>query len=74
MSDALKSNTTLTQLNLWSEHQENNALLIFNQQFTLFHFHQTTENKIGERGTTSLSDVLKTNKTLKVLDLQSRQK
>ena len=34
----------------------------------------STDNKIGERGATSLSDALKSNKTLTKLDLECEQK
>ena len=73
-SDALKSNTTLTQLCLCCEDKRNNTQMasINNQLFSIFI--KTTDNKIGETGATSLSDVLKSNTTLTQLSLRSGRK
>ena len=73
MSDALKTNTTLTELNLSSEDKRNNANDI-HQQTTFFIIIKTTDNKIGERGAKSLSDALKTNTTLTRLYLIGEDK
>ena len=69
MSDALKSNTTLTQLNLESKHKRNNIQMtsINNPHFSTFI--KSTVNNIGDRGATSLSDALKSNTTLTKLNL-----
>ena len=70
LSDALKSNTTLTQLDLSREDKRNNTNGI-HQQSTLSILNKSTENRIGEAGATSLSDALKSNTTLTKLDLRS---
>ena len=44
------------------------------QQSTLFILIKSTDNEIGERGTTSLSEALKSNTTLTKLDLDSEYK
>ena len=73
MSDVLKSNTTLMQVGLCCEDKRNNANGI-HQQFTLSINIKSTDNKIGERGATSLSDALKSNSTLTELDLSRAHK
>ena len=69
LSDALKSNTTLTQLNLCREDKRNITQMtsISNQLFSIFT--KSTGNNIGVTGATSLSDALKSNTTLTKLDL-----
>ena len=67
LSDALKSNTTLTKLNLSGEKSNTQMAFINNSLF--FHSYQTTDNWIGYTGAASLSDALKTNTTLTELDL-----
>ena len=64
MSDALKSNTTLTKLNLRGEHEINNTQMTFNNDTLLFILIKSTGNWIGERGVASLTDALKSNTTL----------
>ena len=73
LSEALKSNTTLTQLNLSGEDKRRHTKDI-HQQFT-FSFHFTkTGNEIGDVGATSLSEALKSNTTLTELDLSCEDK
>ena len=73
MNDALKSNTTLTMLDLSCEHERNNTNDI-HQQSTLFpFFSKSTDNDIGETGRASLSDALQTNTTLTELILKCEQ-
>ena len=74
LSDALKSNTTLTKFNLRGKHKRNDTNGI-HQQFILFLFLiKPTDNKIGKRGTASLCDALKSNTTLTVLNLEGEDK
>ena len=70
LSDALKSNTTLTKLNLWREHKRDNTQMasINNPLFSILI--KSTGNNIGETGATSLSDALKSNTTLTKLNLR----
>ena len=74
LSDALKSNTTLTELNLRSGHKRNNTqmTLVNNPLFSISI--KSTVNNIGETGATSLSDALKSNTTLTELNLNSEHK
>ena len=74
MSDALKSNTTLAELNLGCEHRRNNTQMapINNPLFSTFM--KSTGNNIQGTGATSLSDALKSNTTLTTLDLRSEHK
>ena len=74
LSDALKSNTTLTKLNLWCKDKRNNTQMasINNQLF--FIIIKSTGNGIGDTGATSLSDALKSNKTLTQLSLWCKDK
>ena len=75
LSESLKSNTTLTQLNLSGKDQRKNTHKDIRQQITLFPFLFTsTDNDIGERGATSLSESLKSNTTLTELNLWSEDK
>ena len=74
MSDALKSNAPLTQLNLGCEHERNNTQMAsVNNQIFSIHI-KSTGNYIGDTGTTSLSDALKSNTTLMKLNLGSEDK
>ena len=68
MSYALKSNTTLIELDLSCEHQNTHTNGI-HQQSTLFVIINSTGNSIEETGATSLSYALKSNTTLTQLDL-----
>ena len=69
LSGALKSNTTLTKLNLWSENLNNMHTNGIHKQPTLHN--KLTDNRVGDTGATSLSDALKTNTTLTELNLLS---
>ena len=73
LSDALKSNTTLTKLNLFSQHKRNNTQMtpINNPLFSTL---KSTANNIGDTGATSLSDALRSNTTLTRLDLRCKCK
>ena len=74
LSEALKTNTTLTKLNLYGERKRNKHHEI-HQQFTLFSILvKSTGSSIGETGAKSLSDALKSNSTLMVLDLSCKEK
>ena len=74
LSDALKSNTTLTQINLECEDKRNNTQMASINN-PLFSIHiNSTGNGIGETGTTALSEVLKLNTTLTELYLSSEHK
>ena len=67
----MKTNTTLQELNLWSEQDERGqdgwiADIVNNK-------HQQAVNGIGAEGARALSDALKTNTTLTALDLSCEQ-
>ena len=68
LSDALKSNTTLTQLSLLCKDKRNNTQMASTNNALFFILIKSTDNKIGETGATSLSDALKSNTTLTQLD------
>ena len=74
MSEALKSNTTLTALYLDGEnkrkktHKRNPPTI-----HSAIHF-MPSENIFGDTGATSLSEALKSNTTLTKLDLKSEDK
>ena len=72
LSESLKSNTTLTRFNLSCEDIRKKTQKDIHKQFTLVLL--TTDNKIGERGATSLSESLKSNTTLTELDLNGEDK
>ena len=74
MSDALKSNTTLTKLDLSREHERSNSQIssINNQIFSILI--KSTDNRIGDTGATSLGDALKSNTTLTELYLSGEDK
>ena len=74
MSDALKSNTTLTKLYLDGENKRNNTQMasINNRFFSILI--KSTGNDIGDTGATSLSDVLKSNTSFTKLDLSCEDK
>ena len=75
LSEALKSNTTLTQLNLMGEKKRKKTHKRHPSTNQSFHFLFTsTDNKIGERGSTSLSEALKSNTTLTTLNLSGEDK
>ena len=71
MSDALKSNTTLANLYLWSEYKGHRWR---HQQITLFNLVKLTVSKIGDTGAKSLSEALKSNTTLTALYLYGKDK
>ena len=75
LSDPLKENTTLIQLNLSGEHKRNNTQIasINNPPFFLF-LSKTTDDDIRNRGATSLSDALKENTTLTQLNIHGEHK
>ena len=73
MGEALKSNTTLTELNLDSKTKERrHKTFINNSPFSVLFIQKA--NYIGETGATSLSEALKSNTTLKRLNLGSEDK
>ena len=69
LSEALKSNTALTELDLRCEDKRNDTQMasINNPLFSILV--KSTDNNIGERGAKSLSDALKSNTTLTKLYL-----
>ena len=71
LSEALKSNTTITQLNLSREYKTNNTQMasINNPLFSILI--KSTDNRIGETGAASLSEALKSNTTLTQLHPES---
>ena len=69
LSDALKSNTTLAQLNLSCKSKRSNTPITSINKALLFILIKSTGNKIGEAGRASLCDALKSNTTLTELDL-----
>ena len=74
LSDALKSNTTLTELYMSGEDTRNNAQMtsINNQLFSILI--KYTVSMFGDKGATSLSEALKSNTTLEKLDLSREDK
>ena len=74
LSEALKLNTTLTELNLSGKDKRKKTQKT-SINTSLFSFLcTTTDNNIGERGATSLSEVLKSNTTLTQLYLGGEDK
>ena len=75
MSESLKSNTTLTELNMFGEDKRKKTHKRHPSTIHSFLFHFTsTENDIGNTGTTSLSESMKSNTTLTKLNLGSEDK
>ena len=75
LSEALKSNTTLTKLNLGSEDKRKKTHKRHPSTIHSFPFLITlTENNIGDTGATSLSEALKSNTTLTTLNLHCEDK
>ena len=75
LSESLKSNTTLTEFHLCGKDKRKKTHKRHPSANHSFHFHFiSTDNNIGERGTTSLSEALKSNTTLTKLDLMSEYK
>ena len=73
LSESLKSNATLTELNLSCQDKRRHTKDI-HQQFTLFFLSTSTANQIGDTGITSLNESLKSNTTLTALDLSCEDK
>ena len=69
LSDALKSNMTLTKLTLGGEYKRNSTQMAFINNPLFFILIKSTGNGIGETGTTALSDALESNSTLTELYL-----
>ena len=69
LGEALKSNTTLTELNLWGEDKRNNTQMTFINNQLFFILIKSTGNIIKQTGEASLSDALKSNTTLTELSL-----
>ena len=69
MCDALKSNITLTTLDLGGEDKRNNTQMASINNPLFFILIESTGNFIGVTGTISLSDALKSNTTLTKLNL-----
>ena len=70
MSEALKSNTTLTALDLGCKYKRrrHRIKVLFNNKLCFFLI-LSTDNKIGFAGTKALCEALKSNKTLMKLNL-----
>ena len=70
LCDALKSNTTITKLNLGRPKQKKqHTMTCINNPFF-----KTTVNNVEDAGATSLNELLKTNTTLTKLNLSSEDK
>ena len=75
MSEALKSNTTLTKLNLGCEDKRKKTHKRHPSTIHSFSILITSiVNNIGDAGASSLSEALKSNTTLTELDLRSEDK
>ena len=70
LSEALKSNTTLTQVNLCCKTQKEDN----NRQTTFSNCIQSIGNEFGDTGSVLLSEALKSNTTLTELDLSCELK
>ena len=64
LSDALKSNKSLTQLNLSGKYKRNNTQMTFVNNLLFSILIKSTGNNIGETGRASFVDALKLNTTL----------
>ena len=73
LSEELKSNTTITKLDLSREHKRNTQITSINNP-PFYILIKSTGNNIGEAGATSLSDALKSNTTLTKLNLSGKYK
>ena len=74
LSKALKSNTTLTKLNLGGKDKRKKTQMVsINKSLFSFLF-TSTDNNIGNAGATSLSESLKSNITLMKLNLSRDDK
>ena len=74
LSEVLKSNTTFTDLNLWSEDKRKTHKRHPSTIHSFFILIISTGNKIRDTGATSLSEVLKSNTTLTKLHLSCEDK
>ena len=74
LSEALKSNTTLIELNLGREDKRKKTHKDIHQQIALIFLLISTDTKIGDTGATSLSEALKSNTTLTKLNLRGEDK
>ena len=74
MSDALKSNTTLTELDLRCEDKRKKTHKRHTSTIHSFFLIKSTVNNIGDTGATSLSEALKSNTTLIELNLIRKDK
>ena len=74
LSESLKSNTTLTELDLSGQYKRKKAQKTFicNSLFSILFM--STDNNIGETGAKSLSEVLKSNRVLTKLNLSRKCK
>ena len=74
LSEALKSNTTITELDLSGECKREKIQRTSISKSLFSFLFTSTDNKIGERGAKSLSEALKSNTTLTELDLWGEDK
>ena len=74
LSEALKSNTTLTKLNLSCEDKRKKTPKTYINNSLFPFLFTSTDNNIGKRGAKSLSEALKLNAALTQLDLSSENK
>ena len=74
MSEALKSNTTLTLLDLGGKGKRTNTQMVSVNNSLFSILIKSTVNDIGDTGATSLSDALKSNTTLTKLNLYCEHK
>ena len=74
LSESLKSNTTLTELDLSCTYKKRHTQMasIYNPLFSFLI--TSTDNKIGNTGATSLSEALKSNTTITELYLSGEYK
>ena len=70
MSEALKSNTAITELDLRCEDKSRHKI----HTSTIHFLFVSTGNEIGDAGATSLSESLKSNTTLTRLNLSGQDK
>ena len=73
LSDALKSNTTLTQIDLSGEDKRSNTQMASINKPVFSILIKSTENYIRETGVKALSDALKSNTTLTQLGLGCKE-
>ena len=73
-SEVLKSNTTLTKLNLSCEDKRKKTQMTSINNLLFSFLFTSTVNKIGDTGAASLSESLKSNTTLTQLNLSGEDK